>query len=153
MTTNISRAYYEFCTTKFPLPSAERVAELEKQLGIALPAEYRQFLLDFNGGIFNEPQIEPSIEGCPTDRLTFLKGIAASTPVAELGSDVDLFDDNDPPHVLPIGATLMGNLLYMVTDPDDECPGWIGLKLAFRRKSFWLADDIESFFGLLRKPS
>ena len=60
-----------------------------------------------------------------------------------------MFDDNDPVRILPIGYTVMGNLLYMVVDPNDEMPGWIGLKLAFRDQSFWLADDINAFFALL----
>ncbi len=148
----IEGVYREFCEKRFPLPREWQVAELERRIGVPLPADYRRFLLEFNGGFFREPQIVPPEDGCPLDRLTFMNGIGATHPVAELGSkdDLALFDDNDPPQILPIGYTIMGNLLFLITCSEDN--GQIGLKKAFSDQSFFLADGIEEFFGLLRKP-
>lgn len=133
------------------MPTERQVADLEKKLGVPLPANYRRFVLEFNGGFFNEPEIVPRVEGCPVDGLTSLNGIGAKLQFAELGSDTCIFDDNEPVQVLPIGYTLMGNLLFTAIDPIDDLPGWIGLKIAWRDQSYWLADNIEDFFEMLRE--
>jgi len=149
---SIALAYRKFCEERFPLPSEEEVAALEERIGIDLPPDYREFLLEYNGGFFTEPDIVPPSDDCPLDRLTVLHGIRATHSSAELASIswLTLFDDNDPPQILPIGYTLMGNLLFLVTHWERN--GAIALKKAGSDDSFPLADGIEEFFGLLREP-
>jgi hypothetical protein len=112
----IERAYQLFCKERFPLPSEREVQELETRLGCLLPADYRQYLLYYNGGLFAEPDIMPSSPECPLDGLTVMGGINASHHSAEMGMPKGftpaLFDDNDPPQILPIGYTMMGNLIF-----------------------------------------
>jgi hypothetical protein len=136
-----------------PAPSEKQVADLEQRIGIRLPDDYRQYLLDYNGGYFTEPDIIPPIKECPLDCLNSMNGIGAPHPSAELASrgDLSLFDDNNPPQILPIGYTLMGNLIFLVTRPEDR--GCIWLKKAFFGESFFLAAGIEEFFELLHQPS
>jgi hypothetical protein len=127
--------------------------DLEVKLRIELHPDYRRFLLDFNGGYFNDPDIIPLNPNCPTDCLSNLGGIGATYQSAELGARVynpDNFDNNDPPILLPIGYTLMGNLIYLVTSDQDR--GVIGLKKAYVDEYFDLAEGIEAFFSLLREP-
>jgi hypothetical protein len=85
--------------------------------------------------------------------LTSMNGIGATHPSAELASPADLalFSDNDPLQVLPIGYTIMGNLIFLLTQLDDR--GCIGLKKAGSEKSYYLAEGIEGFFNLLREPT
>jgi hypothetical protein len=148
---NIDDAYRRFCRKRFPSPLKEQVADLEDRLGVTFPSDYRSYILEYNGGFFTEPDIVPPTKECLLDSLAFMSGIGASIPGAELGSDTNLFDDNDPLQILPIGYTLGNHLLFIVIDPTDELPESIGMKIAFRDKSFWLADNIEEFFGLLRQ--
>ncbi len=82
---SIEGAYRHFLDERFALPSEAQVAELEARWHIELPPDYRQFLLQYNGGYFTEPQIISSAPDCPTDRLNNLGGIGASHPSAELG--------------------------------------------------------------------
>jgi hypothetical protein len=144
--------YFKFCKERFPLPLEKQVADLERRIGISLPADYRQFLLKYNGGFFTEPEIVPQVEECPLDRLTYMNGIGATHPDAELASkeDLALFDDNDPPQILPIGYTIMGNLIILITHKYNN--GSIILKKSFSDDMFFLANGIEEFFGLLREP-
>jgi hypothetical protein len=130
-----------------------QLSELEQRIGVTLPDAYRRFILRFNGGYFNDPNIAPESNGRPPAILAFLSGIGASHPEAELGrrADIALFDGNEPPKVLPIGATPMGDLIILDTAPGDG-RGEIYLKQAFGDFCY-LADDIESFFGLLREPT
>src|SRR5262249_30399636 len=149
---SIEVAYRAFCEERFPLPSEEQVADLEQRLGVLLPLDYRQYLLEYNGGFFTEPDIVSPVKDCPLDRLRHMYRIGATHPTAELASEADLalFDDNDPLEVLPIGYTLMGNLILLITHPEDR--GCIVMKKAFSDESFYLAGGIEEFFTLLREP-
>src|SRR5262249_8861394 len=150
---NIELAYRTFCKERFPLPSEKQVADLEQRLGMEFPSDYRRFILEYNGGIFEEPDIVPPNKDCPKDCLADMSGIGAKYPHAELASKADLalFDNNNPPRILPIGYTLMGNLIFLGTHANSR--GRIGLKKASSADSFFLAPGIEEFFGLLREPS
>jgi hypothetical protein len=151
---NIEHAYIRFIKARFPATNEQEVSDLEKRIGVNFPEDYREYLLQFNGGYFNEPIITPVVEGCPQDRLTFMYGIRATRKSAELGQKADLaiFDDNDPPQIVPIGYTLMGGLILLVTYPDPEEFGCVVLKKAWG-DSFGLATSIDEFFGLLREPN
>jgi len=150
--TTIKDAYRKFSTERFGLPSESQLDELEKRIGVAFPEDYRRFVLEFNGGYFSEPEIAPVGQGCPKDGLTCLHGIGASHKDAELGrpSRLALFDDNDPPQIVPIGHTGMGGLIILITRPEGR--GAIFLKQAFG-DFYHLADGIEEFFELLRVPT
>ncbi|HVK13439.1 MAG TPA: SMI1/KNR4 family protein, partial [Gemmataceae bacterium] len=139
-----------FEVQRFPLPTEQQLVALEDRLKTRLPDDYRRFILNYNGGLFtaSEPVITPQHDGCPVDRLTGLWGIGASYRHAELGSDVDIFDDNDPPIIVPVGNTLMGNLLYLVNE-DAPDRGSICLKMAFSWTIYVLTKDMDEFFGLL----
>ena len=128
-----------------------QIAALEERIGVTFPEDYRQFLGAYNGGYFIDPAIEPVVDGCPQCYLTCMYGIGASHPTAELArqSDLELFDDNDPPAIVPIGDTPMGSLILLITHADGR--GQILLKEAYG-DSFFLADGINEFFELLREP-
>jgi hypothetical protein len=151
--TTIKNAYDRFAVERFPLPSEAQLADLERQVGVRLPEDYRRFVLEFNGGYFKCPEITPVGEGCPLETLEILFGIGASHEEADLGrpSRTALFDDNDPPKIIPIGCTGMGGLIILDTAPGDG-QGAIFLKKAFG-DFHYLVDGIEAFFGLLREPT
>ena len=150
---NIDSAYARFSVERPPLPTEQQVAELEQRIGIRLPDAYRQFVLKYNGGYFNSPEITPVGEGCPFDALRILYSIGASHWEGELGrpEGIAIFDDNDPPKIIPIGFTEMGGLIILDTDSGDG-NGEIYLKQAWG-DFYWLAEDLEAFFGLLRQPA
>jgi hypothetical protein len=152
--TAIDRVYRESARTRFPLPTSQQVSELEERLGVDLPPDYRQFILQYNGGTFEDLPIVSPETGAGMDCLTILCGINASNPFGELAAQTglppDLFDDNDPVQVLPIGYCVGGSLIYVLTDPENS--GCIGLKKPYYEDFTHLADGIELFFELLRKP-
>jgi hypothetical protein len=144
--------YREFSTERFPIPDNAQVIELERRLAIDLPEDYREFILTYNGGYFNEPKIRPVGKGCPQDALDSLFGIGASAEESELGSIASLaiLEDNDPPQIVPIGDTVMGGLIVLEIGRKED-RGIIYLKKAFG-DFYHLADGIEEFFGLLGDP-
>jgi hypothetical protein len=63
-------------------------------------------------------------------------------------SSLALFDDNDPPLIVPAGHTSMGGLIIPITERAGR--GEIYLKQAFG-DFYYLAAGIEQFFELLRE--
>ena len=112
-------------------------------------SDYRDFILSYNGGYFSDPIFVSLDAGCPRDRLTVLYGIGASDKTAELASKrhLALFSENDPIQVLPIGYTIMGNLLILIVD--DDSAGSIVLKRASSDDYFNIADGINGLFDLI----
>src|SRR5262249_13482659 len=110
----IDHAYSQFCRKRFPLPSLASIANMEPEIGVVFPDDYRKFLLEYNGGWFTEPDIVAP-PGAPEDALTFMHGIGASHPRAELARphELAIWDDNDPPQIVPIGYTLMGYFVML----------------------------------------
>lgn len=147
----IEYAYQRFCDERFPLPSEAQLEALEQRIGITFPEDYRQFVLEFNGGYFTGPDITPVGDDCPQDGLRCLCGIGASHEESELATELylSLFDGNDPPIIVPIGRTEMGGLIILITEEENR--GCVLLKQAYG-EFFYLADGIEEFFELLREP-
>jgi SMI1-KNR4 cell-wall len=108
MITIIDDAYQRFCRERFGLPSQKQLAKLDRRIGVQFPVEYRNFLLTYNGGCFNEPDIVPPNRECPEDCLTFMHGIGASHITSELGRREEIADltDQDRPEFIPIGSTI-----------------------------------------------
>jgi hypothetical protein len=148
--TIIDYAYARFAITRFPLPSETDVAELEERTKCRFPEGYREFVLQFNGGYFCDPEIEQVGEGFPRDSLRNLFGIRATHEEAELGLPrrTFLFDDNDPPKILPIGLTGTGGLIILDVAPGDG-QGDIFLKVPFGGFHY-LCESIEDFWALLK---
>jgi hypothetical protein len=150
--TMIKSAYQRFAKERFPLPTEAQVGVLEQRINVVFPEDFRRFVLEFNGGYFKQPTIMPTVEDCPEESLSFICGIGATHSEAELGdaSYLSLFEDNDPPQILPIGGTPMGALIILDLVAGDGA-GAIFFKQAFG-DCYYLADGIEQFFSLLREP-
>jgi hypothetical protein len=151
--TNIENAYGRFSKQRFPLPTEPQVSALEELIGVVLPNEYRQFVLQYNGGYFKCPEITPVGEGCPVSNLHVMYGIGTGQERAELAKPLDLalFDDNTPPKIVPVGYTGTGGLIILDIAPGDG-NGVIYLKKEFG-DFFYLTDGIEAFFALLREAA
>lgn len=158
--TNTELAYRSFCTERFPLPTDEQVGKFEDHLGVTLPGHFREYLLECNGGFFDDPEFggnAPDYELCPRDALNTLFAIQTEHKFAMVGkkSHILLFDDNDPVVILPIGNTPMNNLLLLSVDVSADEYGTIYLKridnsVLMLGEWFELADTMEEFFALLR---
>jgi hypothetical protein len=143
----IDEKYEMFCVERFPLPNEHMVQELESRINVIFPDSYRNYILRYNGGYFREPRILPGDNACPLDRLTFMYGIGSSHKTSELGriSSLSLWDNNDPPVIVPIGYTLMGNYIIIMTHLEDNGE----IMLNTKEKSYFLANTIEEYFELL----
>jgi hypothetical protein len=150
----IAQIYEKYCEERFSLPTEKQVADIERRMGVPFPADFREYVLRYNGGLFNEPDILPHQKECPLDRLAELYGLGANAGSEELASpdSLAMFDDNDPPQILPIGYTMMGCLLYMVIDPEGDDCGQVSIKLPNSDRCYFLGKGIEEFFTRLREP-
>lgn len=154
----VKEVYARFCTTRFPLPKENEIELLEGRLEIRFPDRYREYLMSFNGGFFSNAEIvfpEPITiqwrDGEATHKQNSLKqmfGFHSSHPYAEIGreTDINLFDDNNPIQLLPIGRTGMGSLLLI-----DILEGHVGeILIKFPSDGAYpIADNIDEFFELI----
>lgn len=150
MPTNIQGVYERFVRDRFPLPSEAQVASLEHRINVRFPPEYRRFLLEYNGGWFRDNDLILPIKESPLDELHCLYGIGADHESAELGrrSDMELFDDNDPPQIVIIGCTPGGYLIVLGVHP--ETYGDIFFKTF--KDWIYLTHSLEEFFGMMVEP-
>jgi len=149
---SIQFAYARWATERLPLPNGKQVAELESRLGVAFPGDYRQYLLEFNGGTFDDPEILSPEEHFPRRGLSVMYGVASPFPGTELGEpwEINLFDNNDPLIALPIGGTSLGDLVILCMEVED-----LGA-VYFKQASgdwFRIAEGIVDFFATLREPN
>lgn len=156
----IDSIYSTCCEDRFPLPTDDEVAALEKRLKLRFPKEYRAFLLKYNGGrfsyslasiVFPEPLTVVWRDGKVThdsDGLESMCGFHPTHPTDELGRafDINLFDGNDPIQLLVIGRTVTGSLLLMDMLPGAE--GEILIKFP-NEYAYTIADNINEFFRLI----
>lgn len=143
----VERVYSRYAGTRFPLPSEANIAALETKMGTLLPAEYRAFIANHNGGYFNDAPFEMNDDRCRRDALTTLWGVTTPQRGTDLINSLDNFDDNDPAIILPFGYTMMGNMLIM--ELKGEYPGEIILKLAFKQDYIYVASDFLRFMDLI----
>jgi hypothetical protein len=102
---------YQHIKTQFPIPLESDITEFELKYQFTLPPSYKKFILNFNGGSFRNVVV--SFGNGKSDMLTYLHGINATFEDAELGEDLDLFTNNSPPSILPIGGTGFGTLILL----------------------------------------
>jgi hypothetical protein len=147
----IAFIYNRFVSERFPLPNEKQVIVFERRIASKLPPDFRQYILELNGGFFDDAEIVPDHDECPSSILSDMNGLGSPHPDFELNQPGGwrLFDDNDPPKVIPIGGTPMGDFIMLVTELGEN-PGTILFKQAFG-EFYFLAEGIEEFFGLLRE--
>jgi hypothetical protein len=92
----------------------EDVDALEKEIHARLASEYRQFLLEYNGGAPSPETVDvPGAPGTPTDVQVFF-GIGRSLDSSNLSWNVSLVADRCPGlPVLPIACDSGGNLFCL----------------------------------------
>ncbi len=140
--------YRLHCTKRFgPAPTAEELDEIARNLQVILPAHYRRFIREHNGGRFDDPVFVVSGRQY---RLSELYGVRADTNDVELfsPSSLSLFDDNDPVQVVPIGYSCGGDLLLLVVATDGDDFGRVLLKKPFSGESIDLGADMDEFLAL-----
>jgi hypothetical protein len=150
----VDEAYQKFCVERFPAVSIEQIQDLEASINVHFADAYRYYLLAYNGGSFTYAKLLFPRERPGNEYLRFMNGIGTSHRATELGRkfDINLFDDNDPPQIVPIGSTWTNGLILLTTyGTDDEDDGKIIFKKEFG-DFYFLADDIKQFFAGLEVP-
>jgi hypothetical protein len=98
-----------------PSISDQDLAALERELGVRLPDDYREFMLVHNGGR-PEPADFP-IPGEPVpdswSTLQFFLSLNGQEYYTDLGWHLDMFRDRVPAELLPIAYDPGGNLVCL----------------------------------------
>jgi cell wall assembly regulator SMI1 len=102
-----------------PALDEEQIAQAERQLGVSLPSDYRDFLLAHNGG-HPRPNVFPLFGNKSGDQamLEWFFGIHSGENY-NLMDEASYFRDRVPRNLLPIAADPGGNLICLsVSGPD-----------------------------------
>ena len=122
-----------------PVPLAE-IAEIEKKLGVALPQEYRQFLLEVGGLLFHGTNVRPiEIREGWGDLEIVNTFIGSSKEGLGLLWTIEATEDRLPKELIPIGEDPFGKLHCLAVRGNhlgkiyfcyhDEEPSWENISL------------------------
>jgi hypothetical protein len=132
-TTRTATTKYGVSLTIFNPPADEaRVVALETRLGTRLPEEYRQFLLDFNGGRPSPACFKLALRAGPyTDSMVdwFLSVHVADK--SNIDTVLGWLENRKPPVLLPIAIDPGGNIVML------------GIKGDVRGKVYFWHQDYE----------
>jgi hypothetical protein len=137
--------------------NAADLARFEAKIGQTLPGDYRQFLLESNGGrpegnTFDVPEDDNRSE------VTLFFGLRRSEKSGDLRYERSLMRDRVPEDMLPIGSDCCGNLLCLslrldtrgqVFFWDHELEGDEGEPPTFSNL-FKVGDSFKEFFDSLK---
>ncbi|XXT19203.1 SMI1/KNR4 family protein [Sorangium sp. So ce429] len=116
-----------------PSISDADISKLEQRLGAVLPEQYRQFLLEFNGGSPTPDTVDvEGLLGTSTDVQIFF-GIGRSVESSDLDWNLTTLAERLEEGLLPIAADSGGNVFC--------------LALRGRRRGNILYCDLQSVFG------
>lgn len=97
-----------------PHISAIDIDHFEKRHGIKLPEDYKQFLLQRNGG---RPERDifyvPGCKASPDARIHLFCGIGHPSKTHELSWHIDLHSERLPNYLLPIASTEGADIICM----------------------------------------
>lgn len=89
--------------------------DFEKENSIKLPKDYRDFLLEFNGGC-----PDPNRNENPSTVVTYILGVHNGEYYASLYKHIDMFKNRLPVSSFPIATDPFGNLFLMSLHPEGH---------------------------------
>ncbi len=136
----------------FPPVDAHAIEALEASLGATLPEDYRNFLLEHNGGLVEPDVFE--VQGDPNvtkSSIQILHGIAPGD-YFDINKQISIFENRIPSGTIPIGHDPSGNLLCLaVSGPRAGTVYFWDHDLD--NATFPLADSFSAFLSGLASPT
>lgn len=99
---------------KYGKLSIEELKDFELENDINLPEGYKNFLLEFNGGV-----PDPSGSPQPKTVVSYIFGMHNGEYHASLYKHIDLFKARIPCGTFPIASDAFGNLFLMTVHPES----------------------------------
>lgn len=97
-----------------PLITEKDVTQFENRYGISLPLQYREFLLQTNGGRPERDMFPvPGFQANPAARVHFFLGLKDPVVSCNLDWNRDIFADRIPAHLLVIASTEGADMICM----------------------------------------
>jgi SMI1 / KNR4 family (SUKH-1) len=140
----------------FPPTSPAQLDEFERDEGVQLPAEYREFLLTSNGG---RPHANVDVPEFMEVVVNDFFGLQAGEEY-DLRGERAMYEDRIPPGTIPIAGDPGGNLFLLSVDgdskgavyywdheeePQDGGTDWSDFENVYR-----IAASFDEFLALLR---
>lgn len=153
---NVIRAVYDrYCTQRFALPTEQRLCEVEAVIGARFPEEFREFILQFNGGVFDNALAIPRSpisakwrDGIAVHHDLSIEILCGIDAPFKLGgpSDYAMFENNVPLKLPPIGYAEEGTLVLGIS---ADVRGSIFIKMTYD-VPIEICTSIFELFDLMR---
>ncbi len=132
----------------------EDVEELEKELNTKLPDDYVEFLMQSNGGFFDEAKMI-SIDGIAS-RIGVEKmwGYNTGYKSADILTWTKQYVPKTQNNTVIIGADYANNNIIMITKDEDKGIYYWDSRIAFENSTedecvYWIADTFSEFIEIL----
>lgn len=90
----------------------DQLSALERRIGATLPDDYRQFLIEHNGGR-PSPREFVAVDGDEGSAVHFFFTLDSNAPFYQLTKKLDVYRDRIPRKLLPIACDPFGNLVLL----------------------------------------
>jgi cell wall assembly regulator SMI1 len=140
----------------FPGASPEQIESVEAELGVELPADYRRFLQQHNGGDLEDNFLPPDADA--SARYLYSAGPNDDDEIYDLATAAGFYAPDSPsdpeidPDYLPIGEDDGGNVICLKVRGEDRGAVYFWAHDAFAGTDPFtrLADGFAEFFERLR---
>lgn len=146
-----------------PIPSAELISEKEKKWRLVLPVDYKEFIMNYNGGIPNEKSFECNNRNYAITRfLCILKNVQEaqhgwydiSVVESQIGERLTDNEDLIGVEVLPIAELFAGDYVCLDYRENKEMPSvciWSHEESGeFEPVTYKVADTFTDFVAMLK---
>ena len=121
--------------------NAEKVSKLEKEFRIKLPEDYRNFLIQYNGGDVEDGNLY--VKELDEDmRMGYFFGIGIEEGFADITEINDEYDDDIPKKSLLIGMDEGSGFLLLISGGEDSGIWYYDHTYFFDKST----DDLNTYF-------
>lgn len=138
--------------------SLEAIKNFEKSIGFSLPEDYKQFLIEYNGGTarvrYSTFKVEELNENIPLD---VLYGLGVEKKQLDLQKVNDEYIDDMLPNCIIIGDDPGAGMIVLINDDDYEGVYYWDHSFHFAQSSeeeniYKVADSFKAFIDGLKNP-
>ena len=107
---------------KFSNTNLKDIEELESKFNVNLPKDYKEFLIDYNGGIVKKDEKNKvKIEGISTEvAIDVLYGVGTGSNNSDIIFWMNNFEDDILENAVIIGDDIMHGLIVLICEGEDK---------------------------------
>jgi len=140
-------------TTTNPPTNSDAISRLEERIARPLPASYRAFLLNHNGGTPEPDTIDIQDASFKTTDVQVLHGIDDEFTSCDLLSSWENLDGCKENQLLPVAHDSGGHSFALVVAEEEYGHVYYFDSTEIPPKPYFVANDFDEFLSKIREPT